>query len=87
LDAGPWINIIGEWSIEIEDEGVIMISHSDNPKHPQPWIIRTEKSMQNAMYLGWSPVMIPMAQPLDLKYRVIIYQGEIGEEILEWCGI
>ncbi len=86
LDAGPWMNIIGDWSKEIEEEGVIMISHPDNPNHPQPWIIRTEKSMQNAMYPGRLPVMIPMDQPLHLKYRVIVYQGMVGDEIQQWIA-
>jgi hypothetical protein len=81
LDAGPWMNIIGNWDEELSDEGVIMISHPDNPGHPQPWIIRTEKSMQNAMYPGRFPVMIPPEKPLRLKYRVIVYQGLIGDKI------
>lgn len=86
LDAGPWMNIIGDWSEEIKEEGVIMISHPDNPNHPQPWIIRTEKSMQNAMYPGRLPVMIPLEKPLNLKYRVIVYQGLLGDEIQQWLA-
>jgi hypothetical protein len=86
LDAGPWMNIIGDWDEKIPNEGVIMISHPDNPSHPQPWIIRTEKSMQNAMYPGRYPVMIPIAKPLLLKYRVIVYQGLLGEEVQPWLA-
>ena len=86
LDAGPWMNIIGNWDESVPDEGVIMISHPDNPGHPQPWIIRKENSMQNAMYPGRSPVMIPLDKPLHLKYRVIVYQGLVGDEILEWLA-
>jgi hypothetical protein len=86
LDAGPWMNIIGDWDETIPNEGVIMISHPDNPGHPQAWIIRTEKSMQNVMYPGRPPVMIPSGEPLLLKYRVIIYQGLPGEEIQQWLS-
>ncbi len=86
LDAGPWMNIIGDWDEELSDEGVIMISHTHNPGHPQPWIIRTEKSMQNAMYPGRVPVMIPPEEPLRLKYRVIVYQGLVGDEIRQWLA-
>lgn len=84
LDAGAWMNIIGNWDESVADEGVIMISHRDNPGHPQPWIIRKENSMQNAMYPGRSPVMIPLGKPLHLKYRVIVYHELIGDDILEW---
>ena len=84
LDAGAWMNIIGNWDESVADEGVIMISHRDNPGHPQPWIIRKENSMQNAMYPGRSPVMIPLGKPLHLNYRVIVYHELIGDDILEW---
>ncbi len=84
LDAGPWMNIIGNWDESVADEGVVMISHRYNPGHPQPWIIRKENSMQNVVYPGRSPVMIPLAEPLRLKYRVIVYQELIGDEILKW---
>ena len=86
LDAGPWMNIIGDWDESIPNEGVIMISHPDNPSNPQPWIIRTEKSMQNAMYPGRAPVMIPTIKPLHLKYRVIVYQGLLEEKVRKWLS-
>ncbi len=86
VEAGPWMNIIGDWDESVADEGVIMVSHPDNPNHPQPWIIRTEKSMQNAMYPGRTPHMIPLDQPLHLRYRLIIYQGIPGDEIQLWLA-
>ena len=84
VDAGSWMNIIGNWDKAVSKEGVIMISHPGNPGHPQPWIIRKEGSMQNAMYPGRSPVMIPPGKPLHLRYRVIVYHGMIGDDIHHW---
>jgi hypothetical protein len=38
-------------------------------------------STLNAMYPGMSPVMILMDQPLNLKYRLIVYQGMVEGKV------
>lgn len=77
LDAGPWINMYGNIDGQTGQEGVLVISRPGNPNHPQPWILRSTGSMQNVVYPGREKVMINRQTPLVLKYRMIVYQGEL----------
>lgn len=72
ISAGPWMNLSGT------DSGVTIISHPANPGFPEPWILRRQRSMQNAVYPGATPVAVPVDQPLSLKYRLVIHRGAIS---------
>jgi len=80
VKAGPWVDISGTWSSG--RLGIIIIDHPDNPGFPQPWILRKKESMQNPAYPGRVPVEIPRAEPLVLKYRLVIHHGDMETETI-----
>jgi hypothetical protein len=71
VSAGPWLDIAGAQG------GLLILTHSDNPGFPQPWILRDSRSMQNAAYPGRQPVLLSSTQPLRLRYRLGIYRGKM----------
>lgn len=73
IEAGPWMNLSGP------ESGVTIISHPANPGYPEPWILRRQRSMQNAAWPGATPVALPDKQPLSLKYRLVIHRGAASE--------
>ena len=77
VEAGPWLNISGNLDGEGSREGVVVISHPTNPDHPQNWILRRERSMQNVVFPGRELFFIPRDRPLILRYRMIIYEGRM----------
>lgn len=79
LDAGPWMNISGNLDGRPGREGVLVLCNPDNPGHPQPWILRRARSMQNAAYPGRERVIIPKDRPLVLRYRMVVYKGELND--------
>jgi hypothetical protein len=80
IDDGAWMNLSGSLSQKGSKEGVIVISNSSNPNHPQPWILRNKQSMQNAAFPGRERYEITNNKPLTLKYRMVVYQGELNNE-------
>lgn len=70
MAAGPWIDISNEHS------GVTIFTHHDNPGFPTDWILRRNRSMQNAVYPGRIPVPLSQTQPLRLRYRMGLHQGK-----------
>ncbi len=78
LEVGPWIDISNE------QQGVTMLTHPSNPGFPQPWILRRERSMQNAVYPGRESVELPINSPLRLRYRLVVHCGLLeGKKIDE----
>jgi hypothetical protein len=81
ISAGPWIDISNDAG------GVTIFDHPDNPRHPQPWILRGERSMQNAAYPGREPVLLSAESPTVLRYRVAIHQGRLTTEQIDRLGV
>ncbi|MBN2000267.1 PmoA family protein [candidate division KSB1 bacterium] len=77
IQAGPWMDFSGTF---VEKKcGITIFTHPDNPGLAQNWIIRggqLSKSMQNAMFPGREPVVIPTIKPVILKYAVVIHRGD-----------
>ncbi len=76
IDAGPWLDISGKKS------GITILSHPSNPGHPQSWILRRARSMQNAVYPGREPVAVSMTEPTVLKYRLVLHRGDMEAKAL-----
>ncbi len=76
VDAGPWIDFSGKFGGNDDISGVAMLSHPSLPEFPSKWILRNKGSMQNAVYPGRVPVLIPKDKPLDLRYRLVIHKGD-----------
>ena len=83
VEAGPWMNFVGSFDGEAAGRsGIVVFSHPSNPGHPQPWILRKEKSMQNPAYPGRSPVTL-RKDGLALRYRMIVHNGLLDKEKIE----
>lgn len=78
IEAGKYINVAGSVAKDSGRGGVIIYSHNDfeTAKH---WILRKEKSMQNAVWPGREPVAVSTLEPTVLRYAVVLYSGKINE--------
>lgn len=83
IDAGPWIDFTGKLGADSTLTGVTILSHKDNPGYPQKWILRPSKSMQNIVYPGREPVSLPKAEPLTLRYRLLIHRGSLSDSAID----
>jgi len=83
IEAGPWMNFVG--SFDGEDSppsAVLLLQHPSNPGHPQPWILRKEKSMQNAAFPGRHPLELTK-DGWHFRYRLIVHDGSLDEKSIE----
>ncbi len=76
IAAGDWINIVGD------DRGLAILTHAENPVPRGQWILRRQKSMQNAVYPGRDPVPMSTKQPTRLRYRLVIHRGDLSSETI-----
>ena len=77
IEAGPWIQMEGSPGSNTQKSGMVIISHSDNPTYPEPWILRNKNSMQNAAYPGRHPTEVSDQTPTILRYRLVVYKGRM----------
>jgi hypothetical protein len=71
VDAGTWVEVVGD-GIRVK-----MIAAPDNPAPvgataPTLWILRAQRSMQNAVYPGRNCVPVRTEVPTVLKYQLVI---------------
>jgi hypothetical protein len=87
VDTGPWLDVTGPLGPDSTLSGVTILSHRSNPGHPQKWILRNKRSMQNIVYPGREPVALLKDRPLELRYRLLIHRGTLSipqvDEFLE----
>ncbi|WP_370478728.1 DUF6807 family protein [Tamlana flava] len=78
VKAGPWMDISGLFSETEEPSGITILCHPMNPKPIDQWILRKQRSMQNAVYPfpGAEPMVLSQSHPTVLKYRIIIHSGD-----------
>ncbi len=81
VEAHGWLDISGSLGKRGEQAGVSILSHSNNPGYPNPWILRSKGSMQNAVYPhpGAQPVYLSDREYTTLKYRLIIHGKEVPD--------
>lgn len=82
LEAGPYMDINGNLDGEPGKEGVVVIDEPANPDYPNPWILRSSRSMQNVAFPGREKYLITRDKPLVLKYRMIVYKNELDPAFL-----
>lgn len=83
VEAGPWLNFAGSFENGSKyPTGVVVFCHRLNPGHPQPWILRSKKSMQNAAFPGREPVAVSR-NGLRFQYRLLIYGENFSESDIE----
>jgi len=83
--AGAWLNFTGTFGRDTS--ALAFFVHPSNPGFPQPWILRNQRSCQNAVYPGRHAVSIPKDKPLVLRYRLLIHKGaDLAKRFAEWSG-
>jgi hypothetical protein len=83
IEAGQWMNFVGSFDgKDFPPSGLLILQHPSNPGNPQPWILRKEKSMQNAAFPGRQPLELEK-DGWHFRYRVVIHNGSLDEKAIE----
>ena len=82
VNAGACVDVSGSMGKNKSYAGVAILCDESNPGFPQPWILRKEKSMQNVVYPGRTPVPLKVGEPLVLKYSMLIHDKEISKRAI-----
>ncbi len=77
VSAGPWMNITQP------DRGLVVMGHPENPPPHGQWILRQQRSMQNAVYPGRDPLPVSTTRPTKLRYRLLIHRGDLTAKEIE----
>jgi hypothetical protein len=75
VKAGPWLLFNGTYGEDGQKGGIGIMSHPGNPGHPQAWILRAKRSMQNIVYPGADAVELDKNRSLRLQYRLLVFEG------------
>jgi hypothetical protein len=78
VDPAPWMDFSGRFGNDEKVSGLTVLCHKSTPGYPQPWILRSKRSMQNSVYPGRYPVGLSTEKPLALRYRLIIHNGDVN---------
>jgi len=83
VTAGNWLDFNASFSPAREKSGIAVLVHPDNPRATNRWILRQKRSMQNPVFPGRDPVLVPRDRPLVLRYRLVIHRGDTERVPLE----
>lgn len=83
VSAGPWMNVSGSLAKDGGNAGIIIMCHPDNPMFPEQWILRKKGSMQNPAYPGRKPILVSENKPTVLKYKLVVYKGQLSKKVIE----
>lgn len=87
VQSAGFVNMAGSIGANGKKGGVVIVDNSENPAYPQPWILRTKKSMQNVVYPGSKTVQVSTSKPLVLKYSLLVYSGKLtSKKISKICN-
>lgn len=75
IKAGPWMDFSADFGKESKVSGLTILCYPGTPGYPEPWILRQKGSMQNIVFPGRNKVSIAMDNPVVLRYRIIIHNG------------
>ncbi|MEM9834423.1 MAG: DUF6807 family protein [Bacteroidota bacterium] len=82
VEAGHWMDMFGSLAADGGTAGIVVIAHPNNPSPNNHWILRTKNSMQNPVYPGREPILISDEKSTVLRYRLVVYQNEINEQMI-----
>ena len=84
VEAGPWIDMLGTFdSIQQLKSGVTIMNHPSNPDAFKGWILRAQKSMQNAAFPGATTFPLPKGKTLHLRYRILVHPADWTAQDIE----
>lgn len=81
VDAGAWVNLTR--TLDGKKKGIAMMVHPSHPEFPLRWILRPQRSMQNAQWPGREPVALSTEADTRLRYRLVLHDGQLDHEQLE----
>ncbi len=83
VEGEPWISFTGSFT-GIKKESVALLCKAAYPGSRQNWILRGPKelSMQNAVYPGSVPTILPKTG-LHLSYRMVVQKKVLPEEVIK----
>ena len=78
VKASEWMDVSGSFGKGGALAGLSILCHPENPGFPNPWILRSKGSMQNAVYPfpGAQAVPLSESQPTILRYRLLVHEGD-----------
>ncbi len=88
-EPSTWLALDGQ--VQGQPVGVTLNSHPDNPRSPSPWYASTRAdtygegwaNFVNAAFLWAEPLTLAAGDRLDLRYRVIVHDGEWSTERIQ----
>ena len=85
VESEGWLDISGAFNKDGSLSGLTILSHPENPGFPNPWILRSKNSMQNAVYPypGVDAVPLSNVKPTVLRYRLLIHNGKVKIKTIE----
>ncbi len=77
VKADGWLDISGTIGKNESLAGLTILCHPDNPGFPNPWILRSARSMQNAVYPHPGAIPVPLSEtnPTVLQYSLLVHEG------------
>ncbi len=81
VKAGDYVNVSGSMAQHSQPGGVLIYSVNEF-ETANDWILRSENSMQNAVWPGRQPVALSESEPTVLRYAVVLYSGKVKEKRL-----
>jgi hypothetical protein len=77
IPGSEWMDISGSLGKDGSAAGLTILCYPKNPGFPNPWILRAQKSMQNAVYPFPGAKAVPLSnkKPTTLQYRLLIHDG------------
>jgi hypothetical protein len=82
VDAGPAVGLTGSFGAGGQNS-VAILRRPSPPQVPQKWVLRREKSMQNPIFPGRTPVDISPSQPTVLRYRIVLQRDTVNGDSLK----
>jgi hypothetical protein len=83
IAGGPWLDITGSFNAPGQRNGLAVLCHPSSAGYPQPWILRSKRSMQNAAFPGQHPIPLSTTQPLVLRYRVVLHREPVDAATID----
>jgi hypothetical protein len=80
--APGWINITGQPFPGRKRFGLTILDNPENPGYPQPWILRKERSMQNAVFPGRKPITLTRGNTVVLNYTLLVHNGKLKNRLI-----
>ena len=74
-----WMTTTGTFNAGLTS--VSVLTHPGSSGFPQPWILRKQRAMQNAVFPGSSLHALVLGEPVLLKHRMILHSGSVADEM------